>query len=42
VEQGQEKLIFVKGSAEAISKLCDPSTLPTDFEAKARQSARNG
>jgi magnesium-transporting ATPase (P-type) len=43
VNQGQkEKLVFVKGSAEAISKLCDPSSLPPDFEAMASQSSRNG
>eukprot|EP00956_Cyclotella_meneghiniana_P029755 scaffold73091_cov22-Cyclotella_meneghiniana.AAC.2 len=42
VEYGGEKFVFVKGSPEAISSLCDPSSIPTDFEAKARNAARNG
>mmetsp|Transcript_3722 Transcript_3722/g.7898 ORF Transcript_3722/g.7898 Transcript_3722/m.7898 type:complete len:135 (+) Transcript_3722:1483-1887(+) len=32
----------VKGALKAIGKLCIPSSLPSHFEAKARQSARDG
>lgn len=42
VEYGGEKFVFVKGSPEAISSLCEPSSIPADFEAKARNAARNG
>ncbi|KAL7471342.1 hypothetical protein ACHAXS_011637 [Conticribra weissflogii] len=34
--------IYVKGAPEAISNLCIPSSLPSNFESKARQSARDG
>lgn len=42
IQHGNEKIVFVKGSPEAIQKLCDPSTLPQDFNALTRNSARNG
>lgn len=37
-----ENVVFVKGSPEAISKLCIQSSLPRNFFEKARQSAQNG
>lgn len=42
IQRGDEKLVFVKGSPEAISKLCIPTSLPGDFDAHARYAARNG
>lgn len=42
VKHGDETIVYVKGSPEAISKLCVPSTLPSNFHEKARQSARDG
>ena len=42
IQRGAEKIIFVKGSSEAISKLCVPSSLPSDFSDYARYCARNG
>lgn len=42
VKHGNEATVYVKGSPEAISKLCVPSSLPLDFSEKARQSARDG
>ena len=42
VEYGGEKFVFVNGSPEAISSLCEPSSIPADFEAKSRNAARNG
>ena len=42
VQHGDEKLVFVKGSPEAISKLCLLSSLPDSFADHARFSARNG
>ncbi|KAL3816680.1 hypothetical protein ACHAXA_003870 [Cyclostephanos tholiformis] len=42
VENGAEAAVYVKGSPESISKLCLPSSLPTDFFKTARQSAREG
>ena len=42
IQHGDEKLVFVKGSPEAISKICQPSSLPQDFDTIARHSARNG
>lgn len=35
-------IVYAKGSPEAISKVCDPSSLPQNFVEKARQSARDG
>ena len=37
-----EKVVFVKGSPEAISKICTSSSLPNDFAEHARYAARNG
>jgi len=34
--------VYVKGSPEAIAKLCVPSSLPPNFHEMTRQSARNG
>ena len=42
VKYGHETVIFVKGSPEAISKLCVPTSLPSNFSEKTRQSAREG
>lgn len=42
VEYGGESYVFVKGAPEAICKLCDPSSIPSDFDTRARNSARNG
>jgi magnesium-transporting ATPase (P-type) len=42
ISQGGESTVFVKGSPEAIAKLCVPSSLPSNFHEMARQSARNG
>ena len=42
IQHEDEKIVFVKGSPEAIQKLCDPSSLPQDFTAHTRHSARNG
>lgn len=42
IQCGDEKLVFVKGSPEAISKLCVPSSLPAEFDAHIRYAARNG
>ncbi|KAL3780294.1 hypothetical protein HJC23_001335 [Cyclotella cryptica] len=42
VQRGEEKIVFVKGSPEAISKLCVPSSIPSDFADHARYCARNG
>jgi cation-transporting ATPase 13A3/4/5 len=42
IERNGEKIVFVKGSPEAISKLCVPSSLPSDFSDHARYAARNG
>ena len=42
VQRGDENIVFVKGSPEAISKLCVPSSLPSDFADHARYCARNG
>jgi magnesium-transporting ATPase (P-type) len=41
-KHGEESIVYVKGSPESISKLCVPSSLPSDFFEKARQSARDG
>ena len=37
-----EVTVFVKGSAESIEKLCKQETLPRDFNASVKESARNG
>jgi cation-transporting ATPase 13A3/4/5 len=42
IEHGESKTVFVKGSPEAISKLCQPSSLPENFQEAARHAARNG
>ena len=42
VEYGGECHVFVKGSPDAISNICKPSSLPANFEVSARNSARNG
>lgn len=42
IQRGDENIVFVKGSPEAISKLCAPSSLPSDFADHARYCARNG
>ena len=42
VKHGDETIVYVKGSPEAISKLCVPSSLPSNFTEKTRQSARDG
>jgi cation-transporting ATPase 13A3/4/5 len=42
IQRGEERLVFVKGSPEAISKICLPSSLPNDFADHTRHSARNG
>lgn len=39
---GEESIVYVKGSPEAIRERCKPSSLPALFEEKARQSARDG
>ena len=42
VKHREEAVVYVKGSPESISKLCVPSSLPSDFFKKAKQSARGG
>ena len=42
IKHGEDTIVYVKGSPEAISKLCVQSSLPSDFSEKARQSARDG
>lgn len=42
IRHGDEVIVYAKGSPEAISKVCDPSSLPQNFVEKARQSARDG
>ncbi|KAL7521821.1 hypothetical protein ACHAWX_006509 [Stephanocyclus meneghinianus] len=42
IQRGDEAVVFVKGSPEAISKLCAPSSLPSDFADHARYCAKNG
>ena len=42
IKHGEEAVVYVKGSPESISKMCVPSSLPSDFFEKARQSARDG
>ena len=42
ISHGDEVTVYVKGSPEAIAKLCVPSSLPSNFHEIARQSARNG
>ena len=43
VKCGNESVVlYVKGSPEAISKLCVPTSLPSNFSEKTRQSAREG
>jgi len=42
ISNGDESTVFVKGSPEAIAKLCVPSSLPSNFHEMARLSARNG
>ncbi|KAL3775476.1 hypothetical protein ACHAW5_005527 [Stephanodiscus triporus] len=42
VKHREEAVVYVKGSPESISKLCMPSSLPSDFFEKAKQSARGG
>jgi magnesium-transporting ATPase (P-type) len=42
VKRGEEAIVYVKGSPEAISKMCAPTSLPSDLFQKARQSARDG
>lgn len=42
IRRGDESIVFVKGSPEAIAKLCVESSLPEGFEEKARQAARDG
>lgn len=42
IQYGDEKMVFVKGSPEAISKLCQPSSLPQGFNDMACHSARSG
>lgn len=33
---------YVKGSGESIQKLCDPSTLPVNYESAVKESAKSG
>lgn len=40
-DQGS-KFIFVKGSSDAIGKLCDPNTIPETFNRTVRESAKSG
>ena len=40
-DQG-EKRIFVKGSAESIQQICNPSTIPGNFELTVQESAKSG
>ena len=42
IKHGEEAVVYVKGSPESISKICVPSSLPSDFFERARQSARDG
>lgn len=42
VRHGSQTIVYVKGSPEAVSKRCIAKSLPPNFEAKARQSARDG
>lgn len=42
VKHGDESIVYVKGSPEAIRKLCIPASLPSDFAQKTRQFAREG
>ena len=42
IRHGEESIVYTKGSPESINKLCVPSSLPPNFEEKARQSARDG
>ena len=42
VKHGAETVVYVKGSPESISKLCVPSSLPSDFFKRTRESARDG
>ena len=42
VKNGDETIVYVKGSPESISKLCVSSSLPADYFNVARQSARDG
>lgn len=42
VKHGDETIVYVKGSPEAISKLCVSTSLPSNFSEKTRQSARDG
>jgi magnesium-transporting ATPase (P-type) len=42
VRRGEEVITYVKGSPEAISKLCLQSSLPSNFLETSRQSARDG
>ena len=42
ISHGEESTVYVKGSPEAIAKLCVPSSLPSNFHEIARESARNG
>ena len=42
VKHGEEAIVYVKGSPESISRLCLPSSLPSDFAKRIRQSARDG
>jgi magnesium-transporting ATPase (P-type) len=42
IKHREEAVVYVKGSPESISKLCVPSSLPSDFFNKAKQAARGG
>jgi cation-transporting ATPase 13A3/4/5 len=42
VKRGEEIITYVKGSPEAIRKLCSESSLPMNFAEISRQSARDG
>ena len=42
IRSGEESIVYVKGSPESIGKLCEQSSLPSNFKEKARQSARDG
>jgi magnesium-transporting ATPase (P-type) len=42
IKHGEEAIVYVKGSPESISRLCVPSSLPSDFVKRIRQSARDG
>jgi magnesium-transporting ATPase (P-type) len=42
VKRGDETRIYVKGSPEAVRKLCLESSIPLNFSETTRQSARNG